>query len=70
MSYGQQHKQLKTMKMSEASPDIYDDINLNSNLNLLTKFPSSSKSTNFKYILPWNISQMITKTFQSEQDWP
>ena len=70
MSYGQQHKELKTMKMSEASPDIYDDINLNSNLNLLTKFPSSSKSTNFKYILPWNISQMITKTFQSEQDWP
>ena len=70
MSYGQQHKQLKTMKMSEASPDIYDDINLNSNLKLLTKFPSSSKSTNFKYILPWNISQMITKTFQSAQDWP
>ena len=70
MSYGQQHKQLKTMKMSKASPNIYDDINLNSNLNLLTKFPSSSKSTNFKYILPWNISQMITKTFQSAQDWP
>ena len=34
----------------------------NSNLNPLTKFTSSSRSTAFKDILPWNISQMIMKT--------
>ena len=37
------------------------DIYINSNLNPLTKFTSSNRSTNFKDILPWNISQMITK---------
>ena len=40
------------------------DIHILSNLNLVTKFTSSSKSTKFKDILPWNISQMITKTVQ------
>ena len=39
------------------------DIYINSNLNPLTKFTSSSRSTKFKDILPWNISQMIRKTF-------
>ena len=35
----------------------------NSNQNPLTKFSSSSsRSTEFKDILPWNISQIITKT--------
>ena len=38
------------------------DIYINFNLNLLKKFTSSSKSSEFKDILPWNISQMITKT--------
>ena len=38
------------------------DIYINSDLNPLTKFTSSSRSTEFKDILPWNISQMITKT--------
>ena len=38
------------------------DIYINSNLNPLTKFTSSSRSTEFKDILPWNISQIITKT--------
>ena len=38
------------------------DIYINSNPNPLTKFPSSSRSTKFKDILPSNISQMITKT--------
>ena len=38
------------------------DIYINSNLNPLTKFTSSSRSTEFKDILRWNISQMITKT--------
>ena len=37
------------------------DIYINSNLNPLTKFTSSSRSTEFKDILPWNISQIITK---------
>ena len=38
------------------------DIYINSNLNSLTKFTSSSKITVFKDILPWNISQIIRKT--------
>ena len=38
------------------------DIHNNSNLNPLTKYTSSSRSAKFKDILPWNISQMITKT--------
>ena len=38
------------------------DIYINSNLNPLTKFTSSSRSTEFKDILQWNIPQMITKT--------
>ena len=37
-------------------------IYIDSNLNPLTKFTSSSTSTEFKDVLPWNISQMITKT--------
>ena len=38
--------------------DIYCD----SNLNPLTKFTSSRRSTEFKDILSWKISQMIMKT--------
>ena len=38
------------------------DIYINSNLNPLTEFTGSSITTEFKYILPWNISQIITKT--------
>ena len=38
------------------------DIYINSNLNPFTKLTSSSRSTKFKDIIPWNISQMITKT--------
>ena len=38
------------------------DIYINSKLNPLTKFTSSSRSTEFIDILPWNISQMTTKT--------
>ena len=34
----------------------------NSNLNSITKFTSSSRSTEFKDIFTWNISRMITKT--------
>ena len=35
---------------------------INSNLNPHTKFTGSSRSTEFKNILSWNISQMVTKT--------
>ena len=35
---------------------------INSSLEELTKFSTSSRSTEFKDILPWNISHMITKT--------
>ena len=38
------------------------DIYINSKLNKLTKFTSSRRSTEFKDILSWNISQMIRKT--------
>ena len=38
------------------------DIYINFNLKPLTKFTSSSRSTKFKDILSWNISQIITKT--------
>ena len=38
------------------------DIYINSNLNPLTKFTSSSRSTKFEDIFPWDVSQMITKT--------
>ena len=37
------------------------DIYINSNLNPLTKFTSSSRSSELKDILPWHISQMIMK---------
>ena len=49
----QQHKQLKTMEMSETWPDIYDKRCIHqTSLNLLTKLTSSSRSTEFKGILP------------------
>ena len=38
------------------------DIYINSNLNPLTKFTNRRRSTEFKDIRPWNISQMMTKT--------
>ena len=38
------------------------DIYISSNFKLLTKVASSSRSTEFKDILSWTISQMITKT--------
>ena len=59
----QQHKLLKTMEMSEVWPDAtIRDIYIHSNLNPPTKFTSSSRSIKSQVIIPWNISQMITKT--------
>ena len=37
------------------------NIYVNSNLELIAKFSSSNKSTGFKDIFSWNISQVITK---------
>ena len=42
--------------------NLMRDIYINSNMHPLTKFPRSSRSTEFKDIFSWNISQMITKT--------
>ena len=58
----QQQKQLKTMEMIEVWPYSMRDVCINSNLNPPTKLTSSSRSTDLKDILPWKISQMITKT--------
>ena len=38
------------------------DIYINSNLNPHTKFTSSNRSAELKNIVPWDVSQMITKT--------
>ena len=38
------------------------DIYINSNMNLLKKFNISGRITEFKDILSWTISQMITTT--------
>ena len=38
------------------------DIYINSNMNPLTKFTSSSRSLELKDIFSWKIPQMITKT--------
>ena len=48
------------MEMSDNLIISMRDIYINSNLNLLTKFLSSC--TEFKDILPKNVSQMIKKT--------
>ena len=44
------------------------EIYINSNLNPLTKFTNTSKSTEFRDILPWNICQMIMKTIPVRYD--
>ena len=62
----QQHKKLKTVEVGEAWPDTFNrDRYICFNLNPITKFTSSSRSTEFKNILQWNISQMITKTIST-----
>ena len=42
--------------------NTYTYIYINSNLNPVTNFTISSRSTKFEDILPWNIFQMIMKT--------
>ena len=59
----QQQKQLKTMEMSKAWPDIFYEGYIHQfQPESLTKLTSRRRSTEFKDILPWNISQMIKKT--------
>ena len=49
--------------MSEAWPDTYNEGYISQfQPDPITEFTSSSRSTAFKDILPWNISQIITKT--------
>ena len=56
----QQHKQLKTIEIMIINLNFMTgDVYINSYPDPLTKFSTSSRSTNFKDILPWN---MITKT--------
>ena len=58
----QQQKQLKTIGMNE-NDLIFTmrDIYINSNPDPLTKLSSSSRSTEFNEILPWNVSQIFAK---------
>ena len=56
----QQHKQLKTMEMSEATwYFLWGILYINSNLTLTKFTSSSSRSTKLKNILPWKISIVI-----------
>ena len=55
----EQHKQQITMEMIEASPD--EEYLHQCQTATTDIFSGSSISTKFKDILPWNISQMITK---------
>ena len=49
--------------MGEAWTDMYDEEYIHQfQPEPRTEFTSSNRSTKFKDILPWNISQMITKT--------
>ena len=63
LSYGSNTSSWKPWRW--VKPDLIftiKDIYINFNLNPLTKFTISSRSTEFKDILSWTISQMITKT--------
>ena len=52
----QQHKQLETMEMSEAWPDAFDEGYIHQSQPEPTRqITSSSRSTEFKDILPWYI---------------
>ena len=63
INYGSSTRCWKPWKWVRFDPSLaMRDIYINSNLNPLTKFPISTRSTEFKDILLWNISQMIKKT--------
>ena len=59
----EQHKQLKTMEISEAWPDTFDEGYIHQFQPEPThKITSSSRGTEFEDILPWNISWIIKNT--------
>ena len=58
----QQHKQLKTMEMSEAWPDTYDEGYIIPTWTDSQISPGAAEALSLEKILPLNISQMITKT--------
>ena len=60
-------QQLKTMEMSRAWSGTYDDEGY-SNLYPLTKSNSSSRTTEFKDIFPWKVSQIIIKTGPNQHE--
>ena len=63
MNYGSSKSSWKPWRW--VTPDLIltmRDIYIDSTLKSITKFTRSSRSTEFKDILPWNISPMITKT--------
>ena len=63
INYGSSTSSWKPWKWKRLSLIIsMSDIYINSNLKPLTRFTSRSRSTEFKDILLWIISQMITKT--------
>ena len=63
MSYGSRTRSWKPWKWVRFDLIlIMRVIHINSNLEQFTKFTSSSRSSEFKDILPWKMSQMITKT--------
>ena len=63
MNYGSSTSSWKPWRWVRLDLIFYmRDIYINSNLNPFSKFTSSSRGTEFKDILPWNISQTIPKT--------
>ena len=64
MHYGSNRRSWKPWRWVRLNPLLtMRDIYINSHQKPLTNLiASSSRSTEFKDILPWNISQMITKT--------
>ena len=59
----QQLNQLKTTEMNEVWPDMFNvEYTDQFQPGTTHKISTISRSTKFKDILPWNVSQLITKT--------
>ena len=65
ISYDSSTRSWKTWRWVRLELIFTMRIYISSNLNPLTKFTSSSRYTEFKDILSWSISQIITKTVPS-----
>ena len=69
MNYGSSTSSWKPWRWERLNPIFtMRGICINSNLKPLTKCTSGSRSTKFKYILPWNISHIITKTIPTKSN--